>query len=940
MGALGDHGVDRVAGAWVSRWSLGQVLMLTVLVFLVGYLFGLRAGILALLAFGLTLVEKAPDFAWLLVLGVEVATRVLRDTALRWARVARVVAWAALVATSLPFVVEQVRFAANPASMMASSTGGLASFLSRDRRATTAGLFGADRFIALSAKPAEEFTQGLGRQLGAESGYGVAGLASTMGREQLYALKGTLQGHAAPGRRVEAKGYARAAEPPPPPRADEYDPTVVVQTGPGLPRWNWKQATLGFDGPVQRDQRIGLYLAPPWFNRGLAVVKVVLLGVLAWLLLRRPLRFRRAWLPAKPLVAGIVSLILLVPAVASADDYPPKEILDALAARLVQKPECAPECAAVSNLFLDASPERLRMRLEASALVSTAIALPGDLGAWSPRDVIVDGRPAVALARDNGGRLWLALEPGLHDIVLSGPLPNRDSIQLTLPTHPRHASSKSRGFLVSGIHEDGAVDESILLSREAVTWARQDDDSVSASALPPFLSVRRTLVLGLKREAYTEVTRQSPEGTPIVAEIPLLPGESVTTAGIRTEKSRGTVSVDMGPRDSKVSWSSTLAERPEIRLRSDPATASRWVEIWRVEAGSLWHATFAGIPPVRPGASEATHIPEWAPRPGEEVRILVSKPTGVPGQTFTIDASSLTVAAGLRNIEASLSIELRSSRGTEHKIALPTDAEIFTVRRDGSVEPIRQEGRALILGVPPGRHTFHIAWRQPSRSLLRFAVPAVDLGAPSTNSTITLGIADQPRWILWFGGPGSGPSVGLWPLLCVLLLAAAVLSRKYPTPLRTQHWFVLALGLTQVEPLSALLVPACVLALGWRARGVGPTRPALYNVGQVAIVAVLAGAAAAWASVIDNGLSRLPNMLVAGAAEGQALWYQDRAARVLAQPWVLSLPMWLHRGLVLLWALWSVMLCLRCARWAWTALTKHGLWMPSGRTLVVPPPER
>lgn len=215
----------------------------------------------------------------------------------------------------------------------------------------------------------------------------------------------------------------------------------------------------------------------------------------------------------------------------------------------------------------------------------------------------------------------------------------------------------------------------------------------------------------------------------------------------------------------------------------------------------------------------------------------------------------------------------------------------------------------------------------------------MDLGGPSVNSTIAFGIADKPRWILWFGGPGSGPLVGMWPLVCVLLLAAAVLSRGYSTPLRTHHWFVFGLGLTQVEPLSALLVPACVLALGWRARSVAPSRPAFYNAGQVAIVAVLAGAAAAWAWVIDNGLSRLPNMLIAGAPEGQAVWYQDRAARVLAQPWAVSLPMWVYRGLVLLWALWSVMPYLRCARWIWTASTKHGLWMPTGRPLVVPPPE-
>jgi hypothetical protein len=929
-------GADRVAGSWIERWALGQMFLLMVLVLLVGYLFGLRTGVVALLAFGLTLVDRAPDVLWLFVLAAEVLARVLREKTLQAARIVRVVAWAVLAVTSVPFVVEQVRFAAHPAS---SATPSPSRFVNLMARSPDEGQ--VQQFAAYALKAPQEREHALGQWGGAgvDSGnFGTAGLGRSHSREGLYGLKNVSQGGMGRSQERTISGYARHVAPPPPPKVEEYDPSVVVQTGPGLPRWSWKQATLAFDGPVPREQRVRLFLAPPWFNRSLAVAKVVLLAVLVWLLLHRPLRFRREWWPPKPLVAGLVSLVLLCPAASSAAEYPPTELLETLATRLLEKPECAPECASVGDMVLDVAPKRLHIRLEASALAPSAIALPGDLGAWSPASVRLDGKPASTLARGKGGQLWLALAPGLHSIELAGPLPSRDNIQLILPTHPHHASSRSRGFLVSGIHEDGVVDESVLLSREAVTQAREDDDSVAASTLPPFLRVKRTLVLGLKWEAHTEVTRESPAGTPIVAEIPLLPGESVTTSGIRTEKSRGTVSVDLGPTDSKVSWDSTLAERPEIRLRADPATASRWAESWRVEVGALWHATFTGIPPVRPEAAATMRIPEWAPRPGEEVRVLIDKPKGVEGQTLTIDASNLTVAAGRHSTESSLTIELRSSRGTEHKITLPADAEIATVRRDGMVEPTRQQGRDLVLSVPPGQHTYQVTWRQPSSDLLHFTVPAVELGAASTNSTVAFGIGDAPRWILWLGGPGTGPMVGLWPLTLVLVLAAVLLSRRGSTPLRTRHWLVLGLGLTQVEPLSALLIPACLLALGWRARSVGPGRPALYNAGQAVIVVLFAGAAAAWGSVIDNGLSRVPDMFVVGPASGQ-VWYQDRAASLLAQPWALSLPMWSYRGLVLVWALGSVVFCLRCARWAWSSFTNHGLWLHDVPPIAVPPSE-
>src|SRR5262249_46352288 len=44
---------------------------------------------------------------------------------------------------------------------------------------------------------------------------------------------------------------------------EAIDPSAVVTTGPGLPRWRWNQVTLRWDGPVTRTQRLRLFLLPP-----------------------------------------------------------------------------------------------------------------------------------------------------------------------------------------------------------------------------------------------------------------------------------------------------------------------------------------------------------------------------------------------------------------------------------------------------------------------------------------------------------------------------------------------------------------------------------------------------------------------------------------------------------------------------------------------------
>ena len=58
------------------------------------------------------------------------------------------------------------------------------------------------------------------------------------------------------------------------------DPDAKVQTGPGLPSWQWRSHELRFDGPVTQEQEIHLWLLPPWASKLLVVLRLVLLALL------------------------------------------------------------------------------------------------------------------------------------------------------------------------------------------------------------------------------------------------------------------------------------------------------------------------------------------------------------------------------------------------------------------------------------------------------------------------------------------------------------------------------------------------------------------------------------------------------------------------------------------------------------------------------------
>lgn len=969
---LHASGVDRVSGSWVERWSLGQLFLLLVLVLVVARLYGWRLGALALVTLGLTLVHSAaPAILWLFVIAGEVLVRVLKaGRVLIGARVARVGMWLVLVVTAAPFAESQLRFALHPASALDAR---YRAFLAEpeESKAKVDMLRAPERFVVYSMSgdrnlAAEARNAGIlgvlhqgqeGRmgkaqgQAGADAvdvpgglalvgtgtggggtGERTVGLDSIFGRDTAatttdrYALKGDRGGEPAP----------QAAAPPP--RLSAYDPSIVVQTGEGLPRQTWRTATLAFHGPVKSDHQLRLYLVPPWLARLLAVAQVALLAALVWLLVRRPLRLKGGLMTSRPFLVGLTALVLLVPLAASAEGFPPKETLDSLKERLLRAPECAPDCVALNDMAMHAAPARLNITLQVSAAAPSAIALPGDISSWSPTEVRIDGKPARALERASSGQLWVAVESGVHAVDLAGPLPGRDSIQIPLPMRPRHAAFTVRGFELGGIHEDGAVDESISLSRIA-SAAEQSEFSEAGPALPPFLRVERTLLLGLKWEVETKVTRESSADSPLLVEIPLLPGEAVTTAEVRTEKVRDAANLSFGPGEREKMWKSTLTETRAIHLRADPATASRWSEIWRLQASPIWHVDFSGVPPVRADATAAMRAPEWRPWPGEEVHISVAKPGGAPGRTLTIDASVLDVEPGLHGSRVTLALELRSSRGTEHRIALPAGAEVKSLRRDNLAQPIRQQDQDLVLSIPPGKHDIIVDWRQPIGVSTFFRVPPVDLRAPSANPTVHLRLLESPRWILWLGGSFVGPAVGLWAVVAIILLVGIALGRSRLTPLRTRHWLLLGLGLTQVGWMAALLVVAFLLGVGWRARRApDETQPGLYNLGQFVLAGLLLASIGVLGSAIDSGLWRLPDSFIAGnnSVPHQLTWSQNRAGAVLEQPFMLSAPIWAYRVAVMAWTLWLAAAAIRWSPWIWSCANRHGLWR-SPPPIAVPP---
>jgi hypothetical protein len=918
---LHASGVDEVPGTWIRRWSLLEVFLALVVAIGIGRLYGAPWGGLALAVLVLTLPEPgAPRWSWLFVLATEALFRVLpTGRTKQLSGFLRVGAVLIVAIVALPFAVQEVRGGLYPALK---SDGGILA-----RGGDIGGYTGEDGAIpqpetvpvatpqAPLPAPAEAppAAKAGGVAAAAPSATAIGNTLSVDDKE----VEGRLaeEHQKGPGSSVWRKTDSYA---PQQSNAAVYDPSAIVQTGPGVPRWQWTTLALKWSGPVGAAQRLHLYLLPPSVNLVLGLLRAVLLFVLVlrlfpWVGRMLPRRFGGT-------VAATTLLFALWPANARAQ-IPDKQLLEDLAARLSRAPDCAPACASGGRLTVEVEGGTLRARMEDDAAAATAVPLPGN-AQLTPTAVLVDGHPAKAMARVDGN-LWIEVPKGRSQITVEAPMPDAETMQLSLPLKPHHVEAKASGWTVAGLHEDGLADDVLELTR-----VRKETSAAGASlepgALPPFVRVERTIEAGLNWQVETRIVRVTATGTAIVLDVPLLPGESVTTADVRVEG--GKAKVNIGPKGNEVSWRSTLEQKSPLKLVATRSIS--WFEVWRVDVSPVWHASYSGIPFVHTAKVGGAAVPTFWPWPGEEAQVELVRPEGVPGQTLTLDETTLDVRPGVRTTDCTLNLEARSSRGTEHTFTLPDGAELESLSINGAEQPIRQDGRKVTVPLVPGPQRIALAWREAPGMSAFFSTPEVDVGAPSVNANTSIQVPGG-RWILWVGGPRVGPAVLFWGLLLVLLLVSLALGKSSYTPMKAWQWFLLAIGLSQVSVIAGAVVVGWLFAIGWRGRQASERlTPSIFNFRQALLAAWTLAALVILGVSLYQGLLGEPEMQLAGnGSTCSALhWFTDRTAAALPAAHVLSMPLMVYRGAMLAWALWIALALMGWLRWGWGEFSSRGTW--------------
>ena len=875
------RGVDHAPTTWVAKWSLFDIFLLLVISSALLRLFDKSVGLLAFLTLLITFHETgAPSFIWLNLALTLALLRVITRGRLHWLLTLwRNITVLGLLLVSLLFAVQQLQQAVYPT-------------LAKQGHVNALAAYGGDY---------------AGRQDGMLEKVALAESA------QLSALR---------------NNSSRAPSPQSAPPKQQYGADAFIQTGPGVPTWDWHSAQLRWSGPVVEQQQLQLYLISPTLTRLLKLAGVILLALLIAMLARHSsasfgrwsLRGKSAPLNATVCICLLATTLLASPALQA--EVPDAALRQELEQRLLEPPPCAPACATISQAQVRIVKDTLTIELNIDALAQVAVPLPAQRGVWLPQQVRLNKADNSPLLNNNGV-IKIAVPAGRSNVMLTGKL---HSDELRLPLTANSVSVEAPGWRVSGLLEGRLPSGSLQLQKEQGSATEGDGQSLLPNPIAPFVGVHRVLRLGVDWYVDTHVWRIAPQDAAINLTIPLLPGEQLLSDTLKQVD--GAVQISLPPGQKTMNWRSSLDKNANITLTA-PA-GNDWYERWRLVSDTRWHVEWTGLAPVKQKISGAQVNPLWQPEPGESLQINIQQPLALPGASQTIEQVRLKSRPGVRRSAVDLTLQLRAGHAGSYEFNLPEGVQLQSIRLDGEDYPLPAAVQRLSLPLRPGVQELQLQWQSPEAMQILTETPALDLGLPATNINLEVAVP-AGRWLLFVGGPSIGPAMLVWGVVLVIIAVSILLGRLKFLPLRTWEWLLLGIGMSTINAYGAALMVLWFFAMHARGGLTVSLKRWQFNGMQLLLAGLTLVAFVSLLGSIPWGLLGSPNMQIAGNGSSSSVlyWYQDQSAQQLPQGWILSLPIWVYRTVLLLWSLWLAFAVMKWLQWAWQKYSYRAVWKPT-----------
>jgi len=721
---------------------------------------------------------------------------------------------------------------------------------------------------------------------------------------------------------------------------ERYQADALIQTGAGIPDWQWQPYMINWHSPVSENQLFDVVVLSKNTYRAIKLLGIVL--SLLWLVLMLKdlisvnVKGFRAQALTGLLVLGLCSSGY--PVTAEAADFPDQQLLEQLKQRVLAAPDCAPFCAVINKLTLDSNETMLNITLTVHANTDTAIALPR-AEFWRPEKILLNGSPIQSLLQHKGW-LYIPVLKGISTFSLSGQIAPVDTFELEFKDMPQHVEvNNSQAWQVLGSQGHRLTGNSlsfiaIINETTAAESSLSDGDNASSTrySYQPFVRVIRELFIDQIWTLKTTVERIAPSTGAINITVPTLTGEHIMSAEIQVNNAEVAVAIPVGQK--QFTWRSTIDRQALLSLHAHAALPL--IEQWQLIVSPSWHAKISGLPMILgPQDNDDYFSYLFYPYPGETLTVATSRPSAVKGDVIAIDRVNYEIEQGTRTSTVNLLFDYRSTRGGEHIINLPENYQLQKIEIDNKVINLQTEKGALALPILSGKHSVNVLMRANISDELLLASPEVNLNAPVSNITSVINLTQQ-RWVLWTNGPVIGPAVLYWGELLAFIIFAILVAKVPFSPLSTLSWIALGFGLS-LNNWSILML----VALWFASLTASTYRPktlshSAFNFSQLILYGLSVLTLLSLLAVIPASLLSTPDMGITGNySYGNHLqWFSDKSDGLLPIISVLSIPILFYKGLMLAWVIWLSFSSLQWIKWAWGKLGHQGYWRANSEKVV------
>lgn len=539
--------------------------------------------------------------------------------------------------------------------------------------------------------------------------------------------------------------------------------------------------------------------------------------------------------------------------------------------------------------------------IQATARKTSEILIPFSADKVNIKEVLLNGKKWYG-ARKEDNNIFIVVPPDFNTITLVTQL-KEPLLKFNYLPHNFRSNIGEEFVKLSERNNEYFLEVSLGFSENK--FVREEENL----PITPYFIVSRELVLGNRWRMKTTVSPISNINDSKLLNIKLLSGESVLTEGIQQRDD----SVRIIAGNTPISWESIITPQNHLQLKGEE---KGYINQFSLNVEKDWIYKFSGMNPNIKNDMGYS----WIMWPDDTLILELEKPNILKGENLNIEDITIDANVDTQPFNYLINFKINSALGGRTHVTIPEEYTARTLTVGNMRKEIDQNSKTIAIDLNSGENQVSLTLNRKADWSFMMKLPVLKFEKDAVNVKYNLNTYNLDRWILWTGGSDLNPPILLWGVLVSLFVLALALA-YLPTPLSVLSWTLLLFGLSQTGINSTVFIILTFMLIGFKS-SIYKTEQNIkfYNSYQVLMIIMVFISIIILLMALRQGLLLNPEIF----SNYQLVWFSEQMKDKSA--WIISLPLWVYRSLMFIWAIWLAYSVTIWSKWIWSKFTYYNIW--------------